>query len=478
MNPRNIAKSLLALLIVLGILMLTVPLVDLLYEEPLSKWFLVVGLALVLIGYIGSKIPASPLTTLEALTVAALAWVMISLISALVLHLETGYSIVDTVFESVSGFTGTGFTVFSVDGLKHSIIWWRSLMQWSGELGFVVFAMVLIPYFYSVARNLYGIERPIKIEASFYRTALQLILIYVVLTIMGTLAYIVTGMTPFEAVNHVMTTVATGGMSTYDQGYSVIFTRAPLTYIAVFIFMVLGGMNLYDLYKLLGGKLRELISSEEFRYYIYSLTTISLLVFLSYVFVDRVGDIWYAFYASIFNNVSGMTTTGFNIGTIAGLSTTTKALITLGMFIGGMTFSTAGGIKTLRLVIVIKKFKRFIMSMFLKQNIVKPITIDKKIVSDAEASSALLFVILHAFMAFSGAVLLSAYGYSFIDSLFEATSAISCVGLSAGVVSQAAPAGVKMIISALMLLGRIEYLHIMLFFALLFRRGAMRLLAP
>ncbi len=450
--------------------MLIVPLVDIIYGEPLSVWFLIAGEVLVFSGLLVGRFKAPPLTSLEAFTVGALAWVSNSIIGGIVLHLETQVPLLDTFFESVSGFTGTGFTVFRLQGMKHSIIFWRSLMQWTGELGFVVFAVVLIPYFYQVAKTLYGIERPIKIEVTFYRTAYQLLTIYAVLTIAGTVAYVISGMTFFESVNHVMTTVATGGMSTYDAGYPVIFSRAPLTYIPVFIFMILGGMNFYDLFNLLSGRLGALARSEEFKYYVATLMVIPTMTFLSYLLVEGHTDFFYALYASFFNAVSGITTTGFNIGSIAELSDTTKAILIVGMYIGSMTFSTAGGIKAFRLMLILKKIKNTAQSMVSPTSMVRPISVGGRGGSESDISNAFLFSFIYLFAVVVGAIIISAFGYSFTDSLFEATSAASCVGLSAGIVSPLAPPAVKLTLMALMLLGRIEYLQLFLLMSVVLSR--------
>ena len=478
MNLRGIAKAYLGILTILGLLMILVPLVDVIYGEPVSIWFLVVGEALVLTGLLASKIKAPPLTSLEALLVAAIGWVSVSFIGAAVLKLQTGLPFIDTLFESVSGFTGTGFTVFYLSGMKHSIIFWRCLMQWAGELGFVVFAMVLIPYFYGVAKNLYGVERPVKIEASFYRTAAQLLTIYVVLTLAGSVTYVAAGMNFFDAICHMMTTIATGGMSTYDDGYQHIFFRAPLTYVPVFIFMILGGMNLYDLYNLTTGRFKALLKSEELKCYLASLVIISSLVFVSYVLVDKVHDLWYAFIASFFNNVSGMTTTGFSIGSLAELSDTTKALITIGMVIGGMSFSTAGGIKSFRLLLILKKFKNNIESLVAPPTAVKPIAVGGRVVNESDISHAMLFILLHIAAIMAGAILISSYGYTLTDSLFEAASAASCVGLSVGIVTPTAPAGVKLTIMTLMILGRLEYLHLIFLASLIFGKKILALSRP
>ncbi len=475
MKPSSITKAICGLITVLGGLMLTVPFIDYVYHEPISECFLIAGILLLSVGSLLGRIKAEPLTTLEALVTAAIAWIMIPLISAIVLALQINVSFVDALFESVSGFTGTGFTVLTPSHLKHSIIFWRSVMQWTGELGFVVFAMVLIPYFYKIARTLYGIERPVKLETTFYRTAIRLILIYLLLTVLGTAAYVLTGMPFFEALNHVMTTVATGGMSTYDNGYNMIYAYAPATYWPFIVFMILGGMNFIDLYSIFSGKIKRLLTSEEFHYYIGSLIFISVLVSLSYYYAEGMRNWNDAFRVGFFNTISGMTTTGFNIGSLTNLKDVTKALITVGMFIGGMTFSTAGGIKSLRLMLFMKKLKHYVQSMISPSSVVRAISARGKSISDADIAAALLFIVVHGIVVVSAALAISAYGYSFTDALFESTSAASCVGLSVNVVSSTAPTGVKLIITATMLMGRIEYLNVFLLLALIFGRKTIAL---
>ncbi len=459
---KSIAKVIGALEIVVGLLMLLVPLIDVLTRKPLTTSFFLTALLLIGIGYSLQKVEGRPLTLFEGIIVTSIAWPLITLEASIPLMFSLNISFVDAWFETISGFTGTGFTVLTgLDYMKPSIVTWRSIMQWSGELGVVVFAMVLFPYFYQLGASAYGVERPLKIEATFYRTAWRLIRIYLILTISGIIAYVYTGMNFYEAFNHVLTTVATGGMSTYDNGYPVIFQRAPFTYIPVMVLMFLGGMNFVLLDKLLQGELKRVWRSEEFKTYFYSMLILVFLTVLSYIFVDGY-DPMYSLIAGSFNLVSAMTTTGFNIGTIAGLSTTTKLILIASMFIGGMVFSTAGGIKSFRLLIIIKKLKHASLTGIISGKVEKPLKVDGKPISEQEVSQALLFTLLHGFMIFIGAVYMTTYGFSFVDTLFEAASAAGCVGLSVGVVSPTAPLGIKVTIMALMLLGRIEYIHVFL----------------
>lgn len=473
---RSIWKTIGSLEIVVGLLMLSVPLIDLVTGEPVTLPFLLTALSLILIGLLLSKIEAEPLGLLDGIVATSIAWVLISIEAAIPLIFSLKISFVDAWFESISGFTGTGFTVLTgLDYMKPSIVTWRSIMQWSGELGVVVFAMLLFPYFYRLGARAYGVERPLKIEATFYRTAQRLLNVYLVLTAAGIIAYVYTGMNFYEAFNHVLTTVATGGMSTYDKGYEVIFNRAPATYVPVMIFMFLGGMNFILLDKLIRGELGSVWKNEEFKLYTYTMIVLSILTTISYIVVEN-KSIQYSILAGPFNLVSGMTTTGFCIGSIAELKPLTKLIIIVSMFIGGMTFSTAGGIKIFRLLIIIKKLKYSAISTIMIGRFEKSVKIGDSLIDESEVSSTLIFPLIHALAIFIGASIMTVYGFSFVDTLFEATSAAGCVGLSVGVVSPSSPLGVKVTIMILMLLGRVEYVQFFMILGYICGRRAIKVL--
>jgi len=446
--------------IVVGLLMLIVPFVDLLTRSVLSIHFLYTSLLLIVVGMLLSRIEAPPLGLIEGVVATSLLWVLITLESAIPFMLSLNIGFIDAWFESISGFTGTGFTVLSgLDDMKPSIVCWRSVMQWTGELGVVVFAMILFPYFHRLGSRAYGVERPLKIEASFYRTAMRLFNIYLVLTVVGLILYVYTGMNFYEAFNHVLTTVATGGMSTYDEGYQKIFVKAPYTYIPMIILMFISGMNFILLDRVIRGDLRSVWRSEEFRTYLATAFILVSLTTISYILLENY-DPYTGFLYGAFNQISGISTTGFNLGSLSKLKPLTKIILTIGMFIGAMAFSTGGGIKIYRLVIILKKLKYTALSMLSIGRFEKTIQVDGVLIDESEVASTILFPLIHASAIFIGASLMTLAGYDLVDTLFEATSASSCVGLSVGIVSQQSPLLVKSIIMVLMILGRLEYVQI------------------
>ncbi|MEM3141697.1 MAG: potassium transporter TrkG, partial [Zestosphaera sp.] len=426
----------------------------------------ILGVALVIIGYMSFK-KAQSLTVIESLLVASLAWLIIPALSALILMIEVKIDFIDAFFESMSGFTGTGFTVLNPSTLKKSILMWRALMQWSGELGIVVFAMIVIPYFYETARAVYGLERPIRIGMNMYETAKRLILVYVTLTLVGFVSYVLSGLTPFDALTHIMTTIATGGMSTYSEGYNAIYAGSPNSITPFIVFMILGAFNFVVLYNLVTGNFREVLKSEELRYFIFILIILSVITGATYYVLEERD-----FLSGFFNQVSGMSTTGFNIGSLKSLRDFTKSLLILGMFFGGMTFSTAGGIKTLRLIMLLKKLNIYTEKIVLPPSVVKRVVIQGQSVSDDEVSISFMLIVLYAVFAFviSSLITLFSSEYLFIDTLFETVSALSCVGLSVEVITPTAPPAAKILLILAMYVGRLEFTPLLVLRSLAARR--------
>ncbi|MEM1867181.1 MAG: potassium transporter TrkG, partial [Zestosphaera sp.] len=453
MRLKNVLFALSGLLAIVGFLMTLIPLTDLIVGDELSYSFLILGVALVIIGYMSFK-KAQSLTVIESLLVASLAWLIIPALSALILMIEVKIDFIDAFFESMSGFTGTGFTVLNPSTLKKSILMWRALMQWSGELGIVVFAMIVIPYFYETARAVYGLERPIRIGMNMYETAKRLILVYVTLTLVGFVSYVLSGLTPFDALTHIMTTIATGGMSTYSEGYNAIYAGSPNSITPFIVFMILGAFNFVVLYNLVTGNFREVLKSEELRYFIFILIILSVITGATYYVLEERD-----FLSGFFNQVSGMSTTGFNIGSLKSLRDFTKSLLILGMFFGGMTFSTAGGIKTLRLIMLLKKLNIYTEKIVLPPSVVKRVVIQGQSVGDDEVSISFMLIVLYAVFAFviSSLITLFSSEYLFIDTLFETVSALSCVGLSVEVITPTAPPATKILLILAMYVGRLEF---------------------
>lgn len=441
--------------------MLTIFLYDALTRNYQTIAFLITALVLIVLGALCLKLKVKPLGLIDALITASISWFTISLISAIPLAHSLKISLLDALFETVSGFTGTGFTVINdVTGLPATVKLWRSFMQWCGELGIVVFAMILFPFFYNIGSRVYGVERPLKIEASFRKTAYRLFILYTLLTSIGFVTFLFTGMHPFDALNHILTTVSTGGMSTYTEGYGVVYRNNPLSALPVILFMILGSINFILLDKAFRGNIKAVLKNDEFFTYAVLLTVLSISTGTLYATIEGMGIEGYSI--GVFNLISGATTTGFNLGLLRELKPITKFTIMVGMFIGGMTFATVGGIKVYRFMVILKKMKIVSLSLITIGRYEKAVKVNGSILSEEEVSFTVLFTLIHLVAVSIGAVIISSFGYDYIDALFEATSAASCVGLSTGIAGNAAPVAVKLVIITLMLMGKLEYIQLFL----------------
>ena len=472
MAARSIVATILAILTVEGGLMLIVPLTDLLLGYEPSQPFTIIALLLLLTGIAFSRIIeyGKQLTPYEAFISAAILWLLVPLFSAIALTLDTGMPIYDSFFESVSGFTGTGFTVISdVEVLRPSIQLWRSIMQWVGELGVVVFAVILLPHAYRIITRVYLVERR-KLTPTVLSSAKTITLIYIVLTVAGLISYMACGMTFFEALNHILTTIATGGMSIYNDSVAPIYHRSPIIIYPILLFMVLGALNFGDLRYLITFKFSKLLKSSEFKAYLVVLLVLCLLSSMSLYLVDKV-DLYHSIIYGTFHMVSGSTTTGFTLTSLSDLSDVSKALLIAGMFIGGATFSTAGGIKVLRFVIFMKNLSWSTLRTVVTIPISVRRNVGEECVTDEMLISALNFIVTYVIIDFTLAVALSwVSGTSFIDSLFEMTSAMSCVGLSVGIASASLVLPGKILLILGMYLGRIEFIQLYIIIAAILKR--------
>ncbi len=461
-------------LIPLGVVMALLALVDLPATGYLNTTFALFGALYSLSGFAAYKYlvvkSRDGVGVFESLLAFSLTWLLVPLLFSIPLATCLGVPLLDAFFESVSGFTGTGLTVLTnLEALKPSVLVWRAVMQWIGELGIVVFAVVLMPFIWRFSYILYSLERSVRIFASLRRTAIRVFQLYVVLTLTGIIACLATGMNLLDAVVHTMTAIATGGMSNYDVNYQRVYEYAPLSVYPITALMFLGGVNFTILNLLLVARdYRRAWLNEEFRAYIYlSLIAViaSSILLLPRVELSIVDALLYG----SFNSLSGFTTTGFSIGSIESLPVDVKALITVFMFIGSMSFSTVGGIKVIRVVVLLKTLKSYVINVISGGAVQPAVKLSGAVLEEREVFNNLLIVVLHFTLVSVGAVLIKSLVPSrdFLDALFEATSAASAVGLSTGITGPHAPLGVKLVLIVLMYLGKLEYIPLLVLIGLL-----------
>ncbi len=437
---------------------------DYYYSSKLLLW----GLGLLVAGYVWLTVttPSRGISKDEAFVLVAYSWVMTPLLSAVpvaeVLHIP----LLDAWFESVSGYTATGLTIFTgqvdpdfhryipgIEELPASVLWWRAVTEWFGGFGIVVmfFTMVRLA---GLPAHLVGIAegRFERLEPSIARSLKALMELYLILTVLGAVGLYLAGMTPADALYHSMTGIATGGFSTHTTSIGY-YNSVAVESVAIIV-MLLGAMNFADLYALLwgvprrySGEIPSLLASTA----IASLAGIAMLYHLGWAPKGPVRD-------SVFHVVSAITGTGFGIDDLSRAPDDFKALLVPVMLLGGSIFSTSSGLKQYRLMIIVKSIGWNISEVLHGGRRVVSRSVSGRPVSISELQNVITVATLLTLTELAGALTLCYLmpGVSFTDAAFETASALANVGLSVGITSAAAPASVKLVLIMVMTLGRLE----------------------
>jgi len=447
-----------------------------LYRGAVGEWravviYLIIGGLYMALGVALASLPRATLRYPTAIALTALAWVSIPLLASVPFMLAARIPFIDALFESVSGWTTTGLTILSgapsssggvyvpqVEELPKTLQVWRTLMQWEGGLGIVVFTIGVLAAPGISAAALYLAEgRMERIEASVAATARRMFAIYVALTGVSASLFYAAGMNPYDAVSHAMTGIATGGFSTHTQslGYYIGNMRVLLVGMLT---VYLGAMNFKDHFNILTFRLKALRASVETQAQLLILAISSLAAL--YIW-ERDPGFHHAFSAIqvVFHVFSSSSTAGFQAGNLEATPDAYKALLTFLALLGGSAFSTAGGIKILRLVVLSKAGWVEVASSAMPRGYKPSMRLGGEMLSDSYirsvAFTAMVFMLAH-FILSVALVALYPGKYSIVDAAFEVASAMGNVGLSVGISSATAPLGAKVDLILAMLLGRLE----------------------
>lgn len=381
---------------------------------------------------------------------------------------------IDTVtnafFETMSGFTTTGATILDdIESLSHGMLFWRSLAQWIGGLGIVFFTIAILPIFTSGGVQLFSAESTgvthDRTHPKINVMAKWLWFIYLFLTVIITLLLMVGGMDLFDAVCHAFTTTSTGGYSTKQN--SIAYWNSPFIEYVVAVFMLLSSIN-FSLY-LMGMKGRpvRLLKDEESRWFLGSVVVITLIITLALVWQNQYG--WEEAFRKSFFQVSsihtscGFVTDDFNLWPIF-----TWVLLFIAMLSGGCTGSTAGGIKSMRLLIVVRAIRNELKRL-LHPNAVLPIRVNGRTVSSSIVNTVLIFFVFYFLIILVGWVVMLILGIGFSESISIVISSMGNAGPGVGAYGpiyswNALPDMAKWMSSFLMLLGRLELFSVCLLF--------------
>jgi trk system potassium uptake protein len=362
MNIKPVIHVLGAFLFILGLTML-VPLgCSLVYGEPDIHSFLLSilitsGIGLVL--YLAGKPKEARLLIghREGFIVVSAGWILASFLGGLPYMLHgTLPSLADAFFETMSGFTTTGATVITkIEALPRGIILWRSLTQWLGGMGIIILSIAILPFLGVGGRQLFRAEVPgptkDKLEPRITETARSLWIVYGIITIVGFIFLLFGGMSVFDAINHIFCAMATGGFSTKDASVAW-FDSAYIDGVLI-AFMLIAGMNFTIHYQLLTGNFRTFYRDSELRFFLGTVLIATLLITLD-LRLHVTADVAKAFRYASFQVSSIITTTGFVTDNFATWPAFSQIILVLLMFIGGSAGSTGGGIKCVRILLVLK----------------------------------------------------------------------------------------------------------------------------
>jgi len=429
-----------------------------------------------LVMLIASFGPTGELRHREGFLFVALAWTLAGFLGALPFWLS-GYipDYLDALFETVSGFTTTGATILvQIDALPRGLLLWRSLIQWLGGMGIIVLTIAILPYLRVGGMQIFKAESPgptvDKLKPRITETAKLLWGIYVGLTCLEIILLMVGGMNGFDAVCHGFTTMATGGFSVKSAGiasYNSAYIDAVIT-----VFMLLGGASFTLHYFSLSGNPGRYLRSQEFRWYI------GLFVAGMVVIMWSTRSMYGSFaeilrYVS-FQTASIMTTTGYATYDYTRWPAAAQMTLLFLMLVGGSTGSTAGGMKVMRLGILIKYARREILRL-IHPHAVVTIKWDRMPVSQEVLSSVVGFSIYYVLIFAITSLILALLGVDFLTAVSAAMASISNIGPGLASVGPFAsyadlPSLGKALLTFCMLVGRLEIYTVLVVLSPMFWR--------
>lgn len=410
----------------------------------------------------------------EGYFIVALSWVLFSFFGMLPFLISGSIaSVTDSYFETMSGFTTTGASILNdIDSLPHGILFWRSLIQWLGGMGIIVFTLAVLPMLSKGGIQLFNAEVPglthDKIRPRIQHTAKRLWAIYFIITLFCAFLLWLGPMNLFDAICHSFTTLSTGGYSTHQASIAY-WNSSYIEYVIIF-FMFIGGINFNLVYFIMNGKGERLGHDEEFRWYTYIIILFTLLTAGAFWLTSQADGIENTLRTSLFHIVSIITTTGF-----AGINANYVAwgpifwvLTLIVMAIGASAGSTSGGIKIIRIMVLLKNTVNELYRQIHPKAIV-PVRINRHVISFDLVSKVLAFVFVYGLLAIFSILILVSVGVDFDTSIGSVITCLSNVGPGLGATGPAGsfaiipPVG-KWFLSFLMLIGRLELFTILLLF--------------
>ena len=405
----------------------------------------------------------------EVFIVVPAFWLVLGMFAALPFILGPHLSFTDSMFESISAFTTTGATVLvGLDQMPKSILFYRQELQWLGGMGIIVLAIAILPMLRVGGMQLYRAETPgpmksEKLTPRVAHAARLLWIIYVGLTVVCALSFWVAGMTPFDAVAHSLSTISTGGFSTHDA--SIAYFKSVNIEILAEIFMVLAGISFGVHFAALHGKsLRFYWQNAEVRTFLVIIFALVLVVTLTQLNFHHQMDITHALRISTFQVISVITSTGFATDNFSLWPVFLPMLLIYISFMGGCAGSTAGGMKVIRMMIMIKHSMLNMRKMLYPESI-QIARVGGHILPERTLESVVAFFATYILIFVVFSVLVMATGLDVVTAFSAVATCLNNLGPGLGDVASnfiLVNSAAKWLLILSMLFGRLEIFAVLL----------------
>ncbi|MBN2765216.1 MAG: TrkH family potassium uptake protein [Paludibacteraceae bacterium] len=474
-NHKLIIRILGSLLIFEAVFLLISLAVALFYSEHEWKYFAISSIVAFASGallMIAGRNARPNIGKREGSVIVTNTWLLFSLVGLLPFWLSGHIpSFTDAFFETMSGFTTTGASILNdIESLPYSILFWRSFTQWIGGLGIIVISMALLPVFGFSSVQVFSAEATgptkDKIHPKMNETAKRLLGIYLIFTFAEAVLLKFAGMNWFDAVNHAFTTMATGGFSTKQA--SIGHWDSQLIQYIIILFMALAGINFSLYYFIFKARFDKIRKNEELRFYISIILVFTILIFITQFSGEVFSwqSIEQKFRDSLFTVISIMTTTGYATADYALWKPVTWIILLIAMVMGASAGSTAGGIKTIRILIIVKycyyEFKRIV-----HPSAIIPVRYNGHLMKEDVTTRVLAFVLLYFMIIATGSIILGFSGMHFQEAISAMITSLSDVGPGLGEIGPSKNFYYlsdfsKWFLSIMMLIGRLELFTVLL----------------
>jgi trk system potassium uptake protein len=471
MNFKIVLRSLGILLIFEALALLPSLLVALIYKGNDIQAFVYTILILILIGIPLSRLKPNvqSIYARDGFAIVALGWLVMSLFGALPFFISGAIpSFIDSFFEASSGFTTTGASILKqVEGLPKGILFWRSFTHWVGGMGILILTLALLPSVGAGNLQIMKAESPGpspgKLVPRVGQTAKILYGIYIMITAVQVLLLIIAGMPMYDSLVHAFGTVGTGGFSIMNSSiaaYDNVWIEVIIT-----VFMLICGTNFALYYHIINGNIKSFLKDEEFKFYV-GIVTASIILITLNIYGNIFESAWQSLRYSSFQVASIITTTGYATSDFEQWPMLSKMILFLLMFIGGCAGSTGGGLKNIRILLLLKIMKRELLQI-IHPRAVYTVKFAGKSVEERTLSEVLAFFFMYIFIFVIAVLIISFEGKDMVTTISSVVATIGNIGPGFGMVG---PMGnfsemsilSKIVLSLCMIIGRLEIYPILL----------------